>query len=58
MKAKKKLLTPDNVADILQIARKTVVVMAREQRIPCIRIGRFIRFDPNEIDRWIDNQRS
>ena len=54
----KQLLTPDEVADRLRIARKTVVVMAREERIPCIRIGRFVRFDPNEIDRWINSQRS
>ena len=58
VKAKKQLLTADDVAEMLQIARKTVVVMAREQRIPCIRIGRFVRFDPAEIDRWIDSQRS
>ena len=58
MKGKKQLLTPDEVAEMLQIAHKTVVVMAREQRIPCIRIGRIVRFDPAEIDRWIDNQRS
>ena len=57
MKGKKQLLTPDEVADMLQIARKTVVVMAREHRIPCIRIGRIVRFDPAEIDRWIDSQR-
>jgi len=54
----KPLLTPDEVAAMLRIARKTVVVMAREERIPCIRIGRFVRFDPAEIDRWIDGQRS
>jgi len=58
MKGKKQLLTPDEVAEMLQIARKTVVVMAREERIPSIRIGRFVRFDPAEIDRWIDSQRS
>ena len=58
MKGKKQLLIPDEVAEMLQIARKTVVVMAREGRIPCVRIGRFVRFDPTEIDRWIDGQRS
>jgi excisionase family DNA binding protein len=58
MKEKKPLLTPDEVAEMLQIARKTVVIMAREKRLPCIRIGRFVRFDPVEIDRWIDGQRS
>ncbi len=52
-----RLLTPDDLADVLQIARKTVIVMAREKRIPCVRVGRFVRFDPAEIARWLDNQR-
>jgi excisionase family DNA binding protein len=51
------LLTPDEVAEMLQIARKTVVVMARKERIPCVRIGRIVRFDSAEIDRRIDSQR-
>ena len=56
-KPTKDLLTPDEVAAMLRIARKTVVTMAREMRIPCIRIGRFVRFDHGEIQRWIDGQR-
>ena len=51
------LLTPDEVAAMLRVARKTVITMAREMRIPCIRIGRFVRFDHGEILRWIDGQR-
>lgn len=57
-KGNKQLLTPDEVAEMILVARKTVVVMAREGRIPCIRIGRLVRFDAAEIDRWIDGQRS
>ena len=56
-KPTKELLTPDEVAAMLRIARKTVITMAREMRIPCIRIGRFVRFDHGEIQRWIDRQR-
>lgn len=59
MKDKKpQLMTPDEVATMLQIARKTVVVMAREGRIPSIRVGRFVRFDPAKIENWINSQRS
>ena len=50
-------MTPDDVAELICVARKTVVTMARDGRIPHIRIGRFVRFDPTEIDRWIRNQR-
>ncbi len=52
-----RLMTPDEIAVILRIARKTVITMAREGRIPCIRVGRFVRFDHGEIQRWIDGQR-
>ena len=57
-KEKTSLLKPEDVAELLQVARKTVVVMAREKRIPHIRIGRFVRFDGAEIDRGIKGQRS
>jgi len=51
------LLTPDEVAQMLRVARKTVIVMARDGRIPSVRVGRFVRFDSTEIDRWIDQHR-
>lgn len=28
-----------------------------EKRIPYIKVGHFVRFDPREIDDWIDSQR-
>lgn len=28
-----------------------------EKRIPYIKVGHFVRFDPTEIDAWIDSQR-
>ncbi len=28
-----------------------------ERRIPFVKIGRFVRFDPEEIAAWIDGQR-
>jgi len=28
-----------------------------EKRIPYIKVGHFVRFDPTEIDAWIDAQR-
>jgi excisionase family DNA binding protein len=52
------LLKPEEVADLLQVARKTVIAMAREQRLPHIRVGRYYRFDSDEVDRWIDRQRA
>jgi len=58
MKEKKQLLTPDEVAAMLQIKRKTLVVKARNGEIPSFRVGKLVRFDPAEIDRWLNNQRA
>ncbi len=57
MKHGHNLLTPEDVAQMLGVARKTVVVWARLGQIPCVRVGRLVRFDPAEIDRWLDNRR-
>lgn len=58
MKKQNPLLKPEEVADTLRIKRKTVVTMAREGRIPSVRMGRFYRFDPDEIVRWIAQNRN
>ena len=31
--------------------------LVAERRIPFLKIGKFVRFDPPEVARWIDDQR-
>ncbi|MCP3861170.1 MAG: helix-turn-helix domain-containing protein, partial [Phycisphaeraceae bacterium] len=31
--------------------------LVAERRIPFLKIGKFIRFDPAEIEPWLDSQR-
>jgi excisionase family DNA binding protein len=31
--------------------------LVAERRIPFLKIGKFVRFDPLEVARWIDDQR-
>jgi excisionase family DNA binding protein len=31
--------------------------LVAERRIPFLKIGKFVRFDPPEVARWIDGQR-
>jgi len=57
MKKGEQLLKPEQVATLLNVARKTVVNMAREGRLPHVRVGRYYRFDVAEIDRWIERNR-
>jgi excisionase family DNA binding protein len=30
----------------------------QERRIPVVRVGRLIRFDPVDLDAWLDEHRS
>jgi excisionase family DNA binding protein len=31
--------------------------LVAEHRIPFVKIGKFVRFDPDEVERWITAQR-
>lgn len=45
------LLTIKEFAKIVKIAPKTLYRLASSGKIPCIRIGRNIRFSPDMIDQ-------
>ena len=49
----KPLLTAREVARLLRLHEKTVRRMIREGRLPCLRIGRSVRFVVDDIDRWL-----
>ncbi len=50
---KRRWVTVAYVQELTGFARPTIYKMAREGRIPAQRIGRSVRFDATEIDRWI-----
>ena len=53
------LLTARQVSVLLGgIPPKTVLQYAREGRLPCLRIGRHVRFVRSEIDRALMTQRA
>ncbi|MCP4960165.1 MAG: helix-turn-helix domain-containing protein [Actinomycetia bacterium] len=31
--------------------------LTAEDRVPFLKIGKFVRFDPREIDQWVDERR-
>jgi excisionase family DNA binding protein len=52
------LLTARQVSALLgDIPPKTILQYAREGRLPCLRIGRHVRFMRSEIDRTLMAQR-
>lgn len=47
------LLTVKDVATRLQVKDKTVYAWASQRKIPCVKIGGTVRFDPKEIEQWL-----
>lgn len=39
------------------VPKFTVLQMARDGRLPCLRIGRHVRFCPAELEEWLSERR-
>ena len=51
------LLDIAQLAERLGVSERFVRRLVEERRIPFLKIGKFVRFDPGDIDRWIALQR-
>ena len=52
-----RLLDVEGLAGWLGIEVVFVRRLVAERRIPFVKIGRLVRFDPDEVAAWIDGQR-
>ena len=52
-----KLLDIDGVADLLGVSVRHVRRLVAERRIPFVKWGHLLRFDPNALATWIDASR-
>ena len=48
----KKKATVEDVAVFIQVPLSWVYDRTRRGAIPCLRVGKYVRFDIEEIDRW------
>lgn len=46
------LTDADGAADLLGVPKTWVLAEARADRIPHVRLGRYVRFEPVELERW------
>lgn len=53
----RRLLTISEVADLLGVDVRYVRRLVYEKRIPFIKWGHLLRFNPIEIEAWIDSHR-
>lgn len=51
------LLTLRDTAALLRVSEKSVRRLVAYQRIPCLRIGRQLRFVPSDLLRWVSAKR-
>ena len=51
------LLDVDGVAEALGVTSRHIRRLVAERRIPFFKVGKFVRFDPGELDLWLDQQR-
>lgn len=49
-----RLLTAKQVAEILQVALPRVYELVRMGNLPCVRMGRQIRFHESKLMEWIE----
>jgi excisionase family DNA binding protein len=52
-----RLLTISEVAEALNVDVRHVRRLVYERRIPYLKWGHLLRFDPEEIQEWIDQSR-
>ncbi len=59
MRLDRPLLNADQAGALLGgIPRFTVLQMARDGRLPCLRVGKHVRFAPAELEDWLTQHRS
>lgn len=49
----KLLLRPPEAAETLAISERTLWTLTKEGILPCVRLGRLVRYDPEDLRRAI-----
>jgi excisionase family DNA binding protein len=52
------LLRPDQAAHLLSLKKSWVYEAVRSGRVPCVRVGRHIRFTRAMLESWLAEQSS
>jgi len=54
----KLLLTKREAAMLLSISERKLQGLTANGEIPCVRIGRLVRYDPRDLALWIDARKT
>ncbi len=55
--APRELIDIAALAERLGVTPRFIRRLTAEDRVPFLKIGKFVRFDPREIDQWVDERR-
>jgi excisionase family DNA binding protein len=51
------LLKPEEAAERLNVSLRFIRRLCHERRLPYTKVGKFVRFDADELEAWITGQR-
>mgnify|MGYP006300123743 CR=1 FL=1 len=51
-----RLLTPEEIAEYLGVKKSTIYQWTHTGFIPHVKLSRFVRFDLQQIDKWIKDR--
>ncbi len=46
------LLNAQQAAELVNVPHTSLLAEARANRVPHVRLGRYVRFDPDELEHW------
>ena len=52
-----RLLKPEEAAERLNVSLRIIRRLCHERRLPYTKVGKFVRFDAEELEAWIAAQR-
>jgi excisionase family DNA binding protein len=52
------LIAPREAARLLCVSESTLVRLTKTGGLPCIHLGRSVRYDPADIRAWIEGRKS
>ena len=56
LKSIERALTVSELAALLSMSQRTIYQHAAAGRIPALRIGGAVRFDPSEVAKWLQRE--
>ena len=52
-----RLLRVKEAATLLAVSTRTLWAMTNSGQIPCVRLGRSVRYDPGDLDRTVERHK-